>query len=65
MIKPTQDKMAILTDEEMRRAWDDAFDTPLNLAHYPTADDIINHRIKMVAQAQIAKLDKRGYESNK
>ena len=46
----------LLTDEELNRAWDDAFDTPVNFDHRPTGDEILTIRLRAVAKAQLAKV---------
>lgn len=47
----------LLSDEEINKAWDDAFDKPIEFDHKPTAEEIFMIRMKAVAQAQ---LDQRG-----
>ncbi len=45
-----------LTDEELNKAFDSAFDVSLYLDHKPTSDDLITHRLKSVAHAAVKEL---------
>ena len=45
-----------LTDEEVDRAFDGAFDKPMNFDHKPTQEEILLIRLKAVAEAQINKV---------
>lgn len=55
-------KPEILNDEEVNKAWDGAFDKPINFDHKPTAEEMFTIRLKAVAQVQRDK-DSEYYET--
>ena len=54
--------MKIITDEQINRAFDGAFDKPLYFDYKPTEEEIITIRLRAVAQAQLD-ADKEGGDS--
>ena len=46
------DKPPLLSDVEINKAFDEAFDKPIYLDHKPTSEEIITIRLRAVAQAQ-------------
>lgn len=41
-----------LSDEELNKAWDNAFEKPINFDHKPTGDELLTIRLRAVAKAQ-------------
>ncbi len=52
MSQKERDKPPLLSDEEINKAFDEAFDTPISFDHKPTPEEIITIRLRAVAQAQ-------------
>jgi hypothetical protein len=48
-------KPELLTDEEINKAFDSAFDKGVYFDHKPTVEEILTIRLRAVAQAQLAK----------
>ena len=46
-------KPPLLSDEEINKAFDEAFDKPIYLDHEPTPEEIITIRLRAVAQTQL------------
>ena len=46
------DRPLLLSDEEINKAFDEAFDKPISFDHKPTPEEIITIRLRAVAQAQ-------------
>ena len=46
---------ALLTDEELKAAWDGAFDNPVTFTKKPTVEDLFNVRLRAIAKAQLDK----------
>jgi len=51
---------ALLTDKEIKEAWDNAFEKGINFDHKPAVDELFQIKLRAVAQAQLAKLLKPG-----
>ncbi len=47
-----KDKPLLLSDDEINKAFDEAFDKPISFDHKPTPEEIITIRLRAVAQAQ-------------
>ncbi len=47
-------KLTLLPLTQIKEAWDNAFDKPVNLDRRLTADDILTVRLTAVVQAQLA-----------
>ena len=48
-----KDRPPLLSDEELNKAFDSAFDEPVDFDHEPTPEEVINIRFRAIAQAQI------------
>ena len=53
------EKMPVLSDEELNKAWETAFGIPVAFDHKPTAEEIFTIELKTVVQAQKADILRR------
>ena len=50
--KPLKENPPLLSDVEINKAFDEAFDKPISFDHKPTPEEIITIRLRAVAEAQ-------------